>query len=110
MIDDAFELAHANRLQYAVPLGLVDTLRHEPEHQPWRTALASLSRLDSLLKNDVRYFSFWVRRAALKVHATATPDPTAPPSRRPLRSSFGSFRLFARSAPLRLSTSRKSNQ
>ena len=63
VLDDAFELAQANRLPYSVPLGLVNTLRQEKEHQPWRVALASLSRLDGLLRTDVRYYLFriWVR-------------------------------------------------
>ncbi|KAK3928579.1 Aminopeptidase N [Frankliniella fusca] len=63
VIDDAFELAQAQRLPYAVPLGLINTLQLEEEYQPWRVALNALSRIDGLLKTDVRYHMFrtWVR-------------------------------------------------
>ncbi|XP_052128357.1 aminopeptidase N-like, partial [Frankliniella occidentalis] len=60
VIDDAFELAQALRLPYGVPLALINTLQMEEEFQPWRVALNALSRIDSLLKGDVRYHVFRV--------------------------------------------------
>lgn len=60
VIDDSFELAQTDRLKYAVPLGLVNSLHLEEEYQPWRVALSALSRIDNLLRTDAHYHVFRV--------------------------------------------------
>lgn len=60
LIGDAFELAQARRLSYAVPLQFVNSLKLEEDFQPWRVALSALSGIDGLVRDDIRYYLFRV--------------------------------------------------
>ncbi|XP_044726491.1 glutamyl aminopeptidase-like [Chrysoperla carnea] len=55
LINDAFNLAYAKRLDYGVPLTLSQKLINESDVVPWRTASSALYRLKELLHDSEVY-------------------------------------------------------
>jgi len=60
LLDDAFSLARASVLDYSIALRLTMYLSKEREYLPWKTALNSLSYLDTMLKMTPVYEMFQV--------------------------------------------------
>ncbi|XP_017889116.2 aminopeptidase N-like, partial [Ceratina calcarata] len=58
MIDDAFNLARVNSLNYTVALNLALYLTHEVDYMPWQPAFRHLSFLKNLLRNSEKYHTF----------------------------------------------------
>lgn len=58
LIDDAFDFATINELNYTTPLKLISYLNYEDRYIPWRTALGNIGRLNNLLKRTSDYGHF----------------------------------------------------
>ncbi|XP_026675047.1 aminopeptidase N-like, partial [Ceratina calcarata] len=58
MIDDAFNLARADRLNYTVALNLTLFLSRETDYVPWQPAFRHLSFLQNLLRTSDKYYTF----------------------------------------------------
>ncbi|CAK9834336.1 Aminopeptidase N [Anthophora retusa] len=58
LIDDSFNLARSNRLNYTVALSLSLYLRNEVDYIPWQAALRNLNFLHNMLRTSDRYDSF----------------------------------------------------
>ncbi|XP_026673855.1 aminopeptidase N-like, partial [Ceratina calcarata] len=58
MIDDAFNLARTNSLNYTLALNVSLYLTHEADYIPWHTAFRHLSFLQNLLRTSDKYHTF----------------------------------------------------
>ncbi|XP_077977799.1 aminopeptidase N-like [Glandiceps talaboti] len=58
MIDDAFNLAKAGKLNPIIGLRLTEYLKNETEYLPWSAALGALDHLDRLLSHTAAYGVF----------------------------------------------------
>ncbi|KFB52686.1 AGAP013001-PA-like protein [Anopheles sinensis] len=58
LIDDALNLARAGYLDYAIALNVTRYLEHETDYVPWKTAIASLNYIDSMLIRTRNYGLF----------------------------------------------------
>lgn len=60
LIDDAFNLARANKLNYKIPFRLIEYLKTETDSIPWMTAINALSHINRFYVKSENYDSFKV--------------------------------------------------
>ena len=58
LLDDAFNLARAGRLDYTIALSLTEYLTHEDDYIPWSTTFRSLGYISSMMKRSAGYGDF----------------------------------------------------
>lgn len=58
IIDDAFNLARAGRLDYTIALGVTQYLSREIEYTPWKAALYGFGYIDTMLERTPAYGEF----------------------------------------------------
>merc|ERR1719153_1277968 len=58
IIDDAFNLARANLLDYETALSVTEYLHKEVDYVPWNSALSGLAYIDTMLKRTPAYGDF----------------------------------------------------
>ncbi|NXL95452.1 AMPE aminopeptidase, partial [Alectura lathami] len=56
ILDDAFSLARAGLLNYSVPLDLTKYLTNETDYLPWHRAIASVTYIADMLKDDTNLY------------------------------------------------------
>ena len=60
LLDDALNLARANRLDYTTALDLMSYLKQETDYIPWKAAFTAMTFIDNLLVNHEGYDRFKV--------------------------------------------------
>ncbi|XP_017888729.1 aminopeptidase N-like [Ceratina calcarata] len=70
MIDDAFNLARVNSLNYTVALNVALYLTHEADYMPWQPAFRHLSFLRNLLRTSEEYHTFMEIRRVINSVST----------------------------------------
>lgn len=60
LIDDAFNLARANKLSYTIPFRLIEYLKKETDYIPWMATMTSLSHINSFYVGSENYELFKV--------------------------------------------------
>ncbi|KAJ6643780.1 Aminopeptidase N [Pseudolycoriella hygida] len=58
LIDDAFNLARANKLSYRIPFRLIEYLKNETDYIPWMTTLNALSHINRFYVTSENYELF----------------------------------------------------
>lgn len=61
LIDDAFNLARANKLSYKIPFRLIEYLKVETDYIPWMAAMNALSHINRFYVKSEHYSHFKVR-------------------------------------------------
>lgn len=60
LIDDAFNLARADKLSYKIPFRLIEYLKNETDYIPWMAAMNALSHINRFYYNSENYAVFKV--------------------------------------------------
>ncbi|XP_049277419.1 aminopeptidase N-like [Anopheles funestus] len=80
LINDAYNLARADRIDFTVPLRLMGYLRKETQYAPWTAAGSALTYLNNKLRGTEHYdhFLVYVNRILMDIYPTQTIDSVAP--------------------------------
>uniref|UniRef100_A0A182MEM1 Aminopeptidase n=1 Tax=Anopheles culicifacies TaxID=139723 RepID=A0A182MEM1_9DIPT len=80
LVNDAYNLARADRIDFTVPLRLMGYLRKETEYAPWTAAGSALTYFNNKLRGTEHYVHFlvYVNRLLLDIYPTLVIDSVAP--------------------------------
>uniref|UniRef100_A0A182K6I8 Aminopeptidase N n=1 Tax=Anopheles christyi TaxID=43041 RepID=A0A182K6I8_9DIPT len=79
LVNDAYNLARADRIDFTVPLRLMGYLRKETQYAPWTAAGSALTYLNNKLRGTEHYnhFLVYVNRLLLDIYPTLAIDSVA---------------------------------